>query len=165
MKNIDNKGFMVGEIIVVAVIIVIGLVGLFTTFTKTFIRYEKLNENTTKIDSVYAIKAFLKTTGVTMEQLEDSIELFKYNNYDSSMVKFTDLFNTYKIETIYLVLYDKTTFDNFINSLSDKPEFQSYVNNLKNELDFDDGSCKIISIIEMKDSSFGKYGFYKVEKD
>ena len=39
--KINKKGFMLGEVVIVASIIMIGLVSLFTLVSKVFLRYEE----------------------------------------------------------------------------------------------------------------------------
>ena len=43
MKKMNNKGFMLAEIIIVSAILATALVGLFATFSKMFLEYEKRN--------------------------------------------------------------------------------------------------------------------------
>ena len=165
MNKINNKGFMMAEIIVVAVVVVIGLVGLFTTFTRTFLEYERYNEYS-QVDSLYASKSVVNNLGIADIETVLGAEHYKsYSTVENDTIK--ELFNDYNIKTFYLVQYSKDSFDNLISSLTNNEEFKQYVNYLKNNLDFDDGSCKVISILEMKsDSSTNKnqFGYYKFVK-
>ena len=52
MKKMNNKGFMLAEIIVVSAILATALVGLFTTFSKMFLEYEKRSVYES-VDAIY----------------------------------------------------------------------------------------------------------------
>ena len=59
MKKINNKGFMLAEIIIVSAILATALVGLFATFSKMFIEYEKRNDYES-IDAIYVSRGIAK---------------------------------------------------------------------------------------------------------
>ena len=170
MNKINNKGFMMAEIIVVAVVIVIALVGLFTTFTRTFIEYERLNEYS-QVDSLYASKSVINTLYSDIDSakkaLEDESVNFKEYTVTTN-IELEPLFNKYNIKSFYLVKYSDEGFNSLISSLTNNEELKRYVNYLKNNLNLTDGSCEVISILEMQfDSSSNKnqFGYYKFVKN
>lgn len=147
MKKVNNRGFMLAEIIIVSAILATALVGLFATFSKVFIEYEKRNDYNS-VDAIYASRGIYKFYNDLLS-LETS-ESYKKKSYKKIEIK-NEFSKKYKILQSYYVKYDFDALNNLANDSSLTVKFLDYVNYLKNNLDYTDRTSNYIIITEVSD--------------
>lgn len=147
MKRINNKGFMLAEIIIVSAILATALVGLFATFSKMFIEYEKRSVYES-IDAIYYARAISSSdSGLTSFNSDEVFKGYKQINNSNNINK------KYQVVHSYVIKYDADSIDKLltgVNTLSEK--YKEYLKYLKNNLDFNDGSCNYIIVTELSDN-------------
>ena len=154
MKN--NKGFMLAEVVVTSTVIIVSLIGLYTTFNKIYNRFEQ-KEKYNNIDGVYAIKNMidiLMETGDINNILPDSGQQAIITS--SSCLNISTIINnyceslqsTYNIKNMYIIEYNMESID-YINV--ENKTFKDYIKYLKNYYDFTNNEYKYLFIVEYKD--------------
>ena len=128
MKKINNKGFMLAEVLIVSAIIMVTLVGIFKGFSNTNEAY-KLRNSYYDTSTLYALKniesflidsmALNNATSKDIYEIKEtdtsSSDLFK--NIDNKYLKASlqYFFDTYGINKLYLAKY----YDGFISKITD----------------------------------------------
>lgn len=130
--KLNNKGFMLAEIVIVSAIIITTIVGLYSGFANTYKAYE-LRSSYYDAKTVYALKnledflvdEMLLNSLVTTTNFK-YIELTKDKVTDNYHKAFIDNFyTTYNINKVYLLKYSEANINEFAATLDD--EFKKYL--------------------------------------
>jgi len=169
MKKIGNKGFMMAEVVIVSCIILVSLVGLYATFNKLYIAYTERSYYY-NVDCVYALRNVYKK----LVDDNEFVNLVNDNVINSGIeIKaklsdnyYTGLFNSYKVNEVYLVSYKKDSVSNLVDVVSND-SFKEYIKYLANSLEYDEEDenyedFSYMFIVEIKDKDYLYYGNYRV---
>ena len=134
MKKINNKGFMLAEIIIVSSIIITTMVGLYTGFSNTYKAYERINSYY-DVNTTYALKNmenFLMDEMILNEHIGSADNFYKEinNSIDENDYhkKYIDNFiATYEIDKLYLVKYKKAALTELKNDANVDDDFDKYI--------------------------------------
>ena len=168
MKRINNKGFMLAEIIIVSAILATALVGLFATFSKMFIEYEKRSVYES-IDAIYFGRGIARSDNNLLTFFEEK-NTNVYKEINSTSNEYT---KKYKVVHSYVLKYNQEAIESLITNVTTLSEkYKEYLKYLKNNLDFNDGSCNYIIVTELSDNCDGdgcyedngniNLGYYKI---
>ena len=171
MKKINNKGFMLAEVVIVSTVMVTTLVGLYSGFSNTYKAYE-VKMKYYDVDVIYALKNLenilidnmLLNGYINNTSTNDYYKIEQGSDSDSVIYKF---YETYNMNSVYLVKYDETTIKEgkFYNSITDD-EFKEYLkfyvesiydrNEDKSLTDaFESDVYKYVLIATTKDGTYG----------
>lgn len=130
----NNKGFMLAEVVIVSAILVTTIVGLYSGFSTTYKAYE-VRGNYYDAKSIYALKnledflvdeLFLNqiatTSSFTYKEINDSA--FEDNYYKVFINNFN---STYNMKKIYLLSYTESNINNFSNNSIVDDDFEDYL--------------------------------------
>ena len=98
--KLNNKGFMMAEVIVTCSIVVITLVGLFTSYNKTYLRYKE-RSNYYNVDNAYACN-YLKDLLIENNILYNNTASYYYID-NTINDKISVLLNNYNITSVIVV--------------------------------------------------------------
>ena len=128
--KLNNKGFMMAEVIVTCSIVVITLVGLFTSYNKTYLRYKE-RSNYYNVDNAYACN-YLKDLLIENNILYNNTASYYYidntindkisvllNNYNITNVPCILVFKDAKLVDIYSIKDNDYNTDNVLNYIID----------------------------------------------
>lgn len=164
--KLNNKGFMLLEVVVVSTIIVTVLTSLYIGFSKLYKAYEDRN-NYFDVDTIYALKNIedmLIDSGVfntiLLEINNDHYKEFvkeglAENDYIGSYIK--KISNNYSLESIYITTYSSSSLDKIKNNSNDL-EFNDFLIYLNKNLNFSE-KYKYIFISKTKT---GKFAYLRV---
>lgn len=110
----NNKGFMLVEVIVTSVVIIVAMVGLYSTFSKLYSRYNEM-DNYSSVDGIYATKEMVHYLW------QNDFNAFVNSSLDTKLYQFIIKDGTcqvggvfcnhlqafYKIENMVFTEYDK----------------------------------------------------------
>lgn len=133
------------EVIVTCSIVVITLVGLFTSYNKTYLRYKE-RSNYYNIDNAYACN-YLKELLIENDILYNNTASYYYidNNVNE---KFTILFDNYGITSVLLVDLSQTNdIEGIINDNMNNT-YKDYLKYLNNSIIYDLTKDKYLLIVE-----------------
>lgn len=153
--RLNNRGFMMTEVIITCSIVVLTLVGLFTSYNRTYLRYKE-RSNYYNVDNSYACN-YLKEL-----LIESNILYTNTSNYyyiDSHInEKFEVLFNNYNITSAILVDLSKT--DNISGLITNDKNntYKDYLNYLNDSIIYDLSQDKYVLIIERNNANNYYYG-------
>lgn len=139
MKRMNDKGFMLAEIIIVSAILAMALVGLFATFSKMFLDYEDRGQYES-IDAIYASRSIAKYYKNSTEDYYEEIK----NDYTKKN----------HVVHSYILKYDDDAIKELLNDTNTtlKEGYREYLKYLKNNLDFNDHSCYYFIVTELSDT-------------
>lgn len=132
MKKINNKGFMLAEVVIVSAVMVTTLVGLYTGFSNTYKAYE-VKSSYYDANTMYALKT-LESFLIDELVFNKLVSITNFSNIEISNTNLDEEYhkiflnnfkNTYNVANVYLLKYDKTIINNFANLKDD--EFQKYL--------------------------------------
>jgi len=161
MKKINNKGFMLAEVVIVSAVMVTTLVGLYTGFSNTYKAYE-VKMNYYDVDVIYALKN-LENILIDNMLLNNYISNINASGYykieqgsdsNSLIYKF---YETYDINSIYLVenisdkIWNDTATDDSLADNVDE-EFQDYLELYNDSYNAD---YKYVLIAVTNDGTYG----------
>ena len=164
--KLNNKGFMLLEVVVVSTIIVTVLTSLYIGFSKIYKAYEDRN-NYFDVDTIYALKniedMFIDSGVFNTILLEINHDYYKEfikegldeNDYIDSYIK--KISDNYSLESIYITTYSSSSLDKIKND-SNNLEFNDFLIYLNKNLDFSE-KYKYIFISKTKT---GKFAYLRV---
>lgn len=136
MKN--KKGFMLAEIVIVSVVIMVGLVSLFTVVSKIFLQYDKriVYDN---VDATYVARGLAEYyVGDYIALLNDGYDFLEYKPSEFEILKRNNGVHA------YIVKYKKDIIENFAqveyNESKIGENFNDYIINYVESNDFTDSS-------------------------
>lgn len=151
MRKNNNKGFMLAEIIIVSAILATALVGLFATFSRTYLEYEKRNDYN-HVDAIYVSRGLVNTLDVSSLAADDGfyspIELNDFMKKYGVVKSKNTTIDEYQS---YVLRYKTDAFEELENNSNLTYKFKEYVSFLKNNLDFEEAFDYII-ISEVSDN-------------
>ena len=121
--KLNNKGFMMAEVIVTCSIVVITLVGLFTSYNKTYLRYKE-RSNYYNVDNAYAC------------------------NYIKDLLIENNILNNYNITSVIVVDLSQTTTIEGLITDSMSNTYKDYLKYLNNSIVYDLTQEKYLLIME-----------------
>lgn len=143
--KLNNKGFMMAEVIITCAIVVLTLVGLFTSYNRTYLRYKE-RRNYYNIDNSYACN-YLKELLIESNILYTNTD--SYYIIDSSVnSKVAVLLNNYNVSSAIVVDLSQTT--NITELITDNMSntYKDYLKYLNNNIIYDLSQDKYLLIIE-----------------
>lgn len=164
---INNKGFMLAEVVIVSAILITTLTSLYIVFAKVYKAYEE-RSNFFDVDSIYALKNIedeLIDEGVFNTIIND-IKNNEYVFYDQKNLlndSYTNIYlrtimENYSIEYFYITKYNENNLNTIINLDSDNIVLNDFLSYLNKNLDFSI-NYNYIFISKTKD---GKFAFLRV---
>lgn len=164
---INNKGFMLAEVVIVSAILITTLTSLYIGFAKVYKAYEE-RSNFFDVDSIYALKNIedeLIDEGVFNTIIND-IKNNEYVFYDQKNLlndSYTNIYlrtimENYSIEYFYITKYNENNLNTIINLDSDNIVLNDFLSYLNKNLDFSI-NYNYIFISKTKD---GKFAFLRV---
>lgn len=165
-NKLNNKGFMLVEVIIVTVIVATIMTSLYVAFTRVYKVYD-MKSRYSNIDGIYALNTiknyyiesitFNKLINNTKNTYKDLIEdINNGTNYCSTLIsggtsnnycnKIKSIITNYQINTLYIV--DKNKLTDLENITSASQTLKDYINYLNNTLDKTDNSVKAYLIGE-----------------
>lgn len=158
--KLNNKGFMLAEVIISASVIIVTLVSLYAGFARVYKAYE-IRSTYYDADSVYALKTIsdyfidemvfnsyisgINNTNRYVEFKEIGTPSNKIDAFINKMIK------NYKFEHFYLTRYDME-YLNSVKSISS--DLEEYIDFLDSDKVIDNSNYKYIFISETKDGRF-----------
>ena len=143
----NNKGFMMAEVVVVASIVLVTMAGLYASYNKIFALYNQRIDYY-DVATLYELGNYKKSTKLTNSTKNDPIEEKKGE----------------KIYYIRKELLEKYKANDNDDILSVSPKLKDYLNYLSSSLDFKDASVVNFLIMErcMVSSDDCKYAYLEV---
>lgn len=158
--NLNNKGFMLAEVIISASVIIVTLVSLYAGFARVYKAYE-IRSTYYDADSVYALKTIsdyfidemvfnsyisgINNTNRYVEFKEIGTPSNKIDAFINKMIE------NYKFEHFYLTRYDME-YLNSVKSISS--DLEEYIDFLDSDKVIDNTNYKYIFISETNDGRF-----------
>lgn len=158
--NLNNKGFMLAEVIISASVIIVTLVSLYAGFARVYKAYE-IRSTYYDADSVYALKTIsdyfidemvfnsyisgINNTNRYVEFKEIGTPSNKIDAFINKMIE------NYKFEHFYLTRYDME-YLNSVKSISS--DLEEYIDFLDSDKVIDNSNYKYIFISETNDGRF-----------
>ena len=162
----NNKGFMLAEVVIVSTILLTTIVGLYSGFANTYKAYE-LRNSYYDAKTIYGLKnledflidEMLLTNLVSnnnFSYVEINADTFSDDYYKAFLEKFS---TTYNIKNIYLVKYDETIITNFSNNSNEelKDYLDFYIERTKEENSsyiFDDSLYSYLLVSVTNDDTY-----------
>lgn len=143
--KLNKKGFMMAEVIVTCSIVVITLVGLFTSYNKTYLRYKE-RSNYYNVDNAYACN-YLKELLIENNILYNNTASYYYISNDTNE-KFKVLFNNYNITSALLVDLSQTNDIDGLITDSMNNTYKDYLKYLNNSIIYNSTQDKYLLIVE-----------------
>jgi len=123
----NNKGFMLAEVVVVSVVVVTIIVTLYAGFNRVYTAYNERSKYY-DVDGLYALK---NIADLLIE--DNSINNITSNDIDLTDGYYKTIKDVYDIENAYILDYNFiSNSDNYSNGMND------YINYLDRSLDFDE---------------------------
>lgn len=170
MKNVklNNKGFMLVEVIIVTVVVATIMTSLYVLFNRVYNNYE-LKETYTNVDAIYALK--------TIEDfLIDEMKLNAWLKGNTREIKCDDMsdvnycnniFSQYNINRVFFVKLSDSS--NEVPSLPNdvNQTFKDYITYLNNAITFGDDTNYILVTETYENSSdkniLNKYAYLEIK--
>lgn len=145
--KVNNKGFMMAEVIVTCSIVVVTLVGLFTSYSKAYLRYKE-RSNYYNVDNAYACN-YLKDLLIENNILYNNTASYYYISSTANN-DIDVLFNNYNITNAIVVDLSQT--NNIEGLITDTMNntYKDYLKYLNNSIIYDLTKEKYLLIIERK---------------
>lgn len=143
--KLNNKGFMMAEVIVTCSIVVITLVGLFTSYNKTYLRYKE-RSNYFNVDNAYACN-YLKDLLIENNILYNNTASYYYID-NTINDKISVLLNNYNITSVIVVDLSQTTTIEGLITDSMSNTYKDYLKYLNNSIVYDLTQEKYLLIME-----------------
>lgn len=168
-SKLNNKGFMLVEVVITSSVIAATLVGLFITLNKVSSSYEKRNRYYDLDAQQLAIEASRyididnlngKSNGFLYNLLKDNKNYVSFKRFASS---------EYNGNTnIYCCKYDSASLlslkdFNKNNNLGTSASFSEYIDYLSNTINFDDKTYSYIIIVEIQKGSINDCYYYALK--
>ena len=128
----NNKGFMLAEVVIVSTLLLTTMVGLYSGFSNTYKAYEIRNTyydaknvyDRKNLENFFFFFFLLNqlVSNNSFSYTKINNDTFNDNYYRAFLDKFV---TTYKIKDIYLAKYDETVINNLANSYDE--EFEEYL--------------------------------------
>lgn len=185
MTKLNEKGFMMAEVVIVSTIILGTLVGLYSIFSKMYVVYTERSYYY-NVDAVYALRTIYKDLinndkmvslindlGEGTEDIKTYVKIIDsgncgYSYMDSSFCE--AIKNTYGISKVFFARYDENTFTNvnigdneYNNLFNDYKDdvIGDYLKYLESSMDFNE-EFSYMFIIELEDNGYRYYGNYRI---
>lgn len=140
MKNINNKGFMLAEVIIVSAVIFTTLVGLYKGFSNTYKAYETKN-------SYYDSKTIYALKNMENFLIDEMILNKNITNNTNKYIEITDNLDTnqyhktfinkfiteYNIKSIYILQFDKSALTKLKANTKVDNDFDKYIDYIIDE--------------------------------
>ena len=155
--KLNNKGFMMAEVVVTCSIVVLTLVGLFTSYNRTYLRYKE-RRNYYNIDNSYACN-YLKELLIESNILYTNTD--SYYIIDSSInSKIAVLLNNYNVSSAIVVDLSQTSNIEglIIDGMSNT--YKDYLKYLNNNIIYDLTQDKYLLIVERQKIVDGETKYY-----
>lgn len=143
--KLNNKGFMMAEVIVTCSIVVITLVGLFTSYSKAYLRYKE-RSNYYNVDNAYACN-YLKDLLIENNILYNNTASYYYID-NTINDKISVLLNNYNITSVIVVDLSQTTTIEGLITDSMSNTYKDYLKYLNNSIVYDLTQEKYLLIME-----------------
>lgn len=145
--KLNNKGFMMAEVIITCSIVVITLVGLFTSYNRTYLRYKE-RSNYYNIDNSYACN-YLKDLLIESNILYTNTS--NHYSIDGTINdKISTLFNNYNITSAIVVDLSQTNNISGLITNDMNNTYKDYLKYLNNSIIYDLSQEKYLLIVERK---------------
>lgn len=135
MSKLDKRGFMLAEVVVVAVVVATTLVALYTGLSRVSSAYEKRNKYY-DIDALY----YAMAVNDNYDKIESITDAYKSLG--------TDTKKTYISAEAYKIEYKDAALDSLKTSVSNQT-FKDYIEYLKGNTDFSDSNYTNFVITEL----------------
>ena len=169
MKKLNNKGFMLIEVIIVSTVIITTLTGLYVGFSNTYKEYET-QSNYYDSKTIYALKNMenflideMLLNSLATKPINYFNEInagFVANQYQKTYI--TTFKNDYGIEKLYIAKFTKQALNNLKNSSSLNLDFKNFIKNIidDNEDNFTSSNYSYILIANTKEE---KYSYLRIK--
>lgn len=155
--KLNNKGFMMAEVIITCAIVVLTLVGLFTSYNRTYLRYKE-RRNYYNIDNSYACN-YLKELLIESNILYTNTD--SYYIIDSSVnSKVAVLLNNYNVSSAIVVDLSQTSNIEGLITDSMSNTYKDYLKYLNNNIIYDLTQDKYLLIVERQKIVDGETKYY-----
>lgn len=155
--KLNNKGFMMAEVIITCSIVVLTLVGLFTGYNRTYLRYKE-RRNYYNIDNSYACN-YLKELLIESNILYTNTD--SYYIIDSSInSKVAVLLNNYNVSSAIVVDLSQTSNIEGLITDSMSNTYKDYLKYLNNNIIYDLTQDKYLLIVERQKIVDGETKYY-----
>lgn len=145
--KLNNKGFMMAEVIITCSIVVITLVGLFTSYNRTYLRYKE-RSNYYNVDNAYACN-YLKDLLIESNILYTNTS--NHYSIDGTINdKISTLFNNYNITSAIVVDLSQTNNISGLITNDMNNTYKDYLKYLNNSIIYDLSQEKYLLIVERK---------------
>lgn len=158
--KLNNKGFMLAEVIISASVIIVTLVSLYAGFARVYKAYE-IRSTYYDADSVYALKtisdyfidemvfnSYISSINNTNKYVEFKKNESPFNKIDAFINK---MIENYNFKHFYLTRYDME-YLNSVKSISS--DLEEYIDFLDSDKVIDNSNYKYIFISETNDGRF-----------
>lgn len=158
--ELNNKGFMLAEVIISASVIIVTLVSLYAGFARVYKAYE-IRSTYYDADSVYALKtisdyfidemvfnSYISSINNTNKYVEFKKNESPFNKIDAFINK---MIENYNFKHFYLTRYDME-YLNSVKSISS--DLEEYIDFLDSDKVIDNSNYKYIFISETNDGRF-----------
>lgn len=143
--KLNNKGFMMAEVIVTCSIVVVTLVGLFTSYSKAYLRYKERSYYY-NVDNSYACN-YLRDLLIENNILYNNNASYYYID-NTVNDKISVLLNNYNITSVIVVDLSQTTNIEGLITDSMNNTYKDYLKYLNNSIIYDLNKEKYLLIIE-----------------
>lgn len=143
--KLNNKGFMMAEVIVTCSIVVVTLVGLFTSYSKAYLRYKE-RSNYYNVDNAYACN-YLKDLLIENSILYNNTASYYYID-NTINDKISVLLNNYNITSVIVVDLSQTSNIEGLFTDTMNNTYKDYLKYLNNSIIYDLTKEKYLLIIE-----------------
>lgn len=153
----NNKGFMMAEVVITCSIVVITLVGLFTSYNRMYVKYQE-RTNYYNVDNSYAcnyLKNILIEEGILYA---NTSSYYQVDNISDN--KITYLKNSYDIESAIVI--DLTKENDITKVITDdmNTTYKEYIKYLSNNIIYDLKEEKYLLIVERVKEVNGINNYY-----
>lgn len=170
----NNKGFMLGEVIITATVIISTMVGLYASFQKIYANYN-MKSNYCSLDGAYATKEMINHFLYSGTMLKTNPNKFISDTFQNQHFTFfikdsqcqeSDIFNddtcsniqsTYQVTNMILLEYDKTTLDNEVKQEPINQTFKDYIDYVIGYYDITSTNTKYSYLILTEINADGNY--------
>ena len=149
-NKLNNKGFMLVEVIIVTVIVATLMTSLYVAFTRVYKVYD-LKSRYSNIDGIYALNTIMNyyIENVSMNKLiNDTKDKYinirsnsSYCNTNNYCEKIKNIIDNYKINNLYII--DKEKLIDNINEEDTTQTLKDYINYLNDTLDKTDNNNSV----------------------
>lgn len=154
----NNKGFMLLEVIIASVFLISVMVGLFVSYNKILIAYQQ-RAKYYDIDCLYAaqyIQEDLITSGEINQIITNYLKYDIYDDYDDYLDDEIKIPSDYGVTSVYIFAKGE---GNLTLVEKEKQSFNDYITFLNNRLTGDDTESEYLLIVERQNGDIYYYNY------